>query len=594
MWKHLKFGLGKQIFTSYILLLVFAMILCGALVSGYVTNFLRHRTAEFNSKSMATVVYELDSMYQRIEQFSSGVYEEDITSVMKERKKPFDYNSLKSQIEFEEHIKNSLQVNNLKNDIIGIMIYIGDDNYYYVGEGITCPELKISEKNWYKNFKSSKNALTIIGPIKEDYRPSKNMEHEAVLFISRLNTPLSIHTNETPFVMTIVRYETIRGYLDSFFGSSGALVSDQNYNTVYSSNLTQNQKADIRDQMESGMLAPDESGLSVSNGKGVLITGIRDDNFGWTIYSINPSSEIFKDSGTVAGVIVGIFVLCSILGVVLAWYISKSVMVPIKTMNQMISQMEESENTFIDVQRNDEVGQIGQRFNSMKQRLQQMSGRMYLSEVREKQAQLQALQSQINPHFLYNTLDNIYCIALIKGEQDIATLTENLGAMMRYSIDTKDAYSTLEMELAHVKEYIAILNLRHDEAIRFEDSVDVGLYDIKTMKLLLQPLVENAWIHGISQRENQTGSIKLGAEIMEGKLLVSIQDDGVGMDSKTVAFLEKNFNELAFPSPEPPGGIGIGMKNVHDRIRLAYGDEYGIKIESRPDEGTKISIWLKY
>ena len=140
-----------------------------------------------------------------------------------------------------------------------------------------------------------------------------------------------------------------------------------------------------------------------------------------------------------------------------------------------------------------------------------MSANMYLSRVQEKEAQLSALQSQINPHFLYNTLDNIYCIAQIEEVDSIVLLTENLSNMMRYSCDMKNHRVPLAKEIEHVKAYVSIINMRFDDSITLECCVEAPLLQVSILKLTLQPLVENAIYHGL--REN--GHLVLMADVEE-------------------------------------------------------------------------------
>lgn len=596
---------GRRIFLSYIITLIAAMILCGVLVGGFVMGHVRKQTVDYNSKSMSAIVHDLDSLNQRITQFLSMVYEMDIYPVLTLSGNAHDYESMKKQLDLEAHIRSSIQFYGIKNDVAGMLIYLDDERWIYIGDGVIQPDLLISQSDWYKEFEQSTQRSSIIGPLSGNALPG-GIGKDMVLYINSLNPPQNVKTHKRPFVMMIARFDSIQKQVDTFFGEQGVLIVNSDQETVYTSNLPENWKETVFALLDQGTLNADENGISVYSGKDILITGVYAEKYGWTLYSLNPTSEVFAGTHTVVAVIVLIFVMCSILGVVAAWYNTKSVMVPIHTMNQMIGQMEKSEDAFIEITGNDEIGQIGARFNAMKLRLQGMSRQIYISGMREQQAQLAALQSQINPHFLYNTLDNIRGIAQINGEDDIVTLTGSLSSMLRYSINAERATATLESELSHIKEYISIINLRHNNAIQYEEQVDISLYELKIIRLLLQPLVENAWMHGISRKKNREGKITLSAEIQNGKLLVTVEDDGVGIDEDTITKLEKSFDDASVPeentslemlaNPEQEVSdqcdAGIGLSNVYHRIRLAYGEEYSLKIESQPERGCKIYLWL--
>ncbi|MFV0399661.1 MAG: histidine kinase [Oscillospiraceae bacterium] len=595
MAKHHRIRFGKRVFLGYVAVVVVAILLCGIFVSSYVNSFISNRTVDFNAKGMSAVVYELDSLYQRLEQFSAKVYEQDIYTIMRERSRAYSYDSLKRQIEFEDALRNAMLLAGLMDDLGGMLVYVSETDYYYVGEGVLKPEFQLPGMPWYDAFVASGKKSDVFGPTAEEYRAYSGSMKDVVLFVTRLNTPAGVGTDQVPVVVMAVRYEAIQRRLDTFFGGQGAYVISGHGEEVYANGLDEETQQELYGLWQQDMLEMGEEGVAAHRGGDRLITGIYAPNYGWTICATNSMQDIYADTYPVVGIILLIFLGCGLLACIVAWYATKKVMVPINTMNSMISQMSEKEDAYIESDGDDEVSQIGNRFNIMKHRMQEMSGEMYLSEVREKQAQLSALQAQINPHFLYNTLGNIYSMAQYKGEEEIAALTASLSSMMRYTLDSTGSVTDLEHELTHVKEYISILNTRHDGAITYEEQVDVSLYEMPMMRLLLQPLVENAWLHGISKKKNQRGRIVISAELMEEKLLLTVADDGAGIGEERLEEIQHKLdNRLYTRDSDSPSGLSIGLKNVYDRIRLTYGDEYGMRIDSKEGEGTKISLLLKY
>ena len=263
-------------------------------------------------------------------------------------------------------------------------------------------------------------------------------------------------------------------------------------------------------------------------------------------------------------------------------------MMPITLLNKLISTIEEENDTFIQVKSNDELGQIGNRFNQMKRKLQEMSANMYLSRVQEKEAQLSALQSQINPHFLYNTLDNIYCIAQIEEVDSIVLLTENLSHMMRYSCDMKNHRVPLAKEIEHVKAYVSIINMRFDDSISLECRVDGPLLQISVLKLTLQPLVENAWSHGILPKNGHRGSIRICAEAEGETLTVTVTDDGTGITPERSRELNAQLAEINYEATDSENGTGVALKNVNNRIKLSDGPEYGVTLYPAQGGGCRV------
>ena len=222
----------------------------------------------------------------------------------------------------------------------------------------------------------------------------------------------------------------------------------------------------------------------------------------------------------------------------------------------------------------------------MVSKLSDLGYRLYESEIREKNAQISALQSQINPHFLYNTLGSISMYAEIQGNREVVKMTNNLSKLLRYSINSHKSQVPLNMELEHVKGYMAIQQIRFEDKIQFHVNIEPELLSYSVIRFILQPIVENSIVHGID-KGNGYGNIILTGKKQEDKMLITIQDDGAGMSAVQLQnLLDKKFD---FTSSEEGTG-GHGLMNVHRRIVLRYGNQYGIKIESSLAQGTTISL----
>ncbi len=216
------------------------------------------------------------------------------------------------------------------------------------------------------------------------------------------------------------------------------------------------------------------------------------------------------------------------------------------------------------------------------------------SDLRQQQAQYSALQSQINPHFLYNTLECIRSEALFSKQQNIADMTENLSRFFRYCISSRGDFVTLQDEIANIKQYFFIQQYRFGNKF----SMDIRLEDDRILqshmpKMILQPIVENAIYHGLEQKKGG-GSILLRITMTEKKLYIWVSDDGVGMASHQV---EEINHRLLHPDYEPTHSKphhGIALTNVNSRIQLHFGKEYGLRIMSVLHKGTDVEIVLPH
>jgi len=208
-----------------------------------------------------------------------------------------------------------------------------------------------------------------------------------------------------------------------------------------------------------------------------------------------------------------------------------------------------------------------------------------------KQAELSVLQSQINPHFLYNTLETIRGQAIVYGITDIEVMTRALANLFRYSINSKDMMVTLSQELSNVENYFLIQKCRFGDKFTKEERIDEDTRDCMLPKLLIQPLVENAVHHGL-ERKIGKGKLTISAYRTQKDLIIHIIDDGIGISEEKLFSIRQTLRQ------SDPGKIlrddrgHIGIINVHDRIRLTYGEPYGISLFSEPNVGTDIEVTL--
>ena len=226
--------------------------------------------------------------------------------------------------------------------------------------------------------------------------------------------------------------------------------------------------------------------------------------------------------------------------------------------------------------RKDEVGQIGAEFIHVVGENERLIAKLYEARYREKESELIALQSQINPHFLYNTLDSIFWSAQEYGADNIARMTVALSNVFRMSLNRGSAFWKISDELQLVNNYLLVQNMRFDDRFQVEIHLDEALMDKQIIKLILQPIVENAVQHGLEKRSGK-GSIRITAEEEGDNLTFIIQDNGIGFQV----------------DEENPLGNGYALHNVDRRIKLYYGPQFGVVIHSEPNVGTVVRVAIR-
>ena len=245
----------------------------------------------------------------------------------------------------------------------------------------------------------------------------------------------------------------------------------------------------------------------------------------------------------------------------------------------------------IPVKGKDEMGELGIQINSMLDSIEVLMQEKLDREMLIKNTEIKALQNQINAHFIYNVLECIKMMAEIDEEFEISDAVTSLGELFRYNMKWVSGNVTIQEEIAYIKNYIQLMNLRYDFTIILSIKIPEDIYEQEIPKMSLQPIVENAICHGIVEM-GEDATIYIKALRKEEEFEISITDSGIGMDEKQMDILEKKIRGEIEASGG--SGNGIGLKNVQDRIKIQFGDKYGLKIHSKEGCFTKVSVLLPY
>lgn len=258
-----------------------------------------------------------------------------------------------------------------------------------------------------------------------------------------------------------------------------------------------------------------------------------------------------------------------------------------KSVNKIIDSYNKSEN--YDVAYNENI-YIDNKVKSIADLFQMLLEREYSIVLMKKQAELAALQSQINPHFLYNTLETIRGQALMYNMHDIANMTKALADIFRYSISNKGNIISFKEELQNIDSYIKIQQVRFNGRFIFEKSIPDYTLDIKMPKLLIQPIIENSFKHGI-EPDTKKGIITIEAYCTKDKFVITIKDNGVGMAITKLNEINKKLVESSYNGDDSQR-TSIGLVNINERIRMVYGKDYGLHLYSAEGVGTTVEIVL--
>ncbi|MFC0333301.1 sensor histidine kinase [Paenibacillus sepulcri] len=235
----------------------------------------------------------------------------------------------------------------------------------------------------------------------------------------------------------------------------------------------------------------------------------------------------------------------------------------------------------------DEVGMLGRHFNMMVSRVQTLIEEVEFTQARKKEAELIALQSQINPHFIYNTLEMIRMTAEVNDDDEVSEMTYILGKLLRYGVNHANRSVTIREEIDHLQNYLALQNMRFADRYKLIIHIPEDIYALPCIKLIFQPIIENA-IHHAFRDKPESGTIQIAAAHDGEDIVIHLSDDGVGMNEQALKILRDHISGVQLID----SGRGIGLRNINERIKLQFGERYGLKVDSREEIGTIVTLRL--
>lgn len=373
----------------------------------------------------------------------------------------------------------------------------------------------------------------------------------------------------------------VRLIYQSDLGENGHIVIfDRDYNIVYSSRPEFAQE----DTVETKNLVLGSSGANINNQSfNLYISTIA--NTGWKVSVFTNNSQVYSSLYSFIIITVITTLVLSIAFIFIVYVIVKQVTYPLYRLQTEMSKVKDLNyqvNRAKLKKGSKEIIQLDATFNEMMKRIRELAEKLLQEQENQRKSELKALQNQINPHFLYNTLDSIIYM-IDKGENEKAEeMIVALSKFFRISISRGKTIIPLKDEVEHVRNYLLIQKIRFGDQFTYTINVDPDLHQYSVIKLILQPLVENAIEHGLHDGK---GEIEIIGKQNENYIILQIKDDGYGITNEKLDQIYKSFHDDSIHE-------GVGLKNVYQRVKIYYGEEADLKIESLFDEGTIISIYI--
>ena len=382
-----------------------------------------------------------------------------------------------------------------------------------------------------------------------------------------------------------LNYSAISELCDqSTVGTKGyAFILDAKGNIVYHPQQQQLYNELQTENISLIMDTDEDTVLTGTGNDGKLYSISRSGKTGWTVVDCTSVRELLRKSRQAQSVYVLTAIILVIVALLFSRFMARSITLPIQKLRDSMKKVQEGDFSVSDVvvDSKNEIGSLTKSFDVMTHRIHELMEQNVHEQEEKRKSELKALQSQINPHFLYNTLDSIIWMAEGKKNEEVVLMTASLARLLRQSISNEDEVVPIANEVEYARGYLTIQKMRYKDKLEFQIEVDSSILYIPLIKLVLQPIIENAIYHGLKYKESK-GLLIVKGFMKDGNAVLQVIDDGVGMDEETLAHIYDK-HKVNYHSN------GVGVYNVQ---KLYYGEDYGITYTSELGKGTTATITI--
>lgn len=557
MRKRLKDSLWLQL-IAFTALIMFFLLAAYAVTDSYSGKILRDRTIDLNDKILLQVEGKMEDFHDTLNHVATSMAYAPTT---------YDYFTMDPVArvmvseDLSEIFSNTVL---LESDIAGIYLYDTSLNQIAaMGKAADNPDFVQSLKKQME-FGDIFYLNQAGGPFYTVYFPVYDLNNRQ-------------YGIQTGMCVMMMRTDNLSGLLED----SQATENTQVF-------LLDGNNQIIASRGNNGLEELDRSMMRSTDEFYVKVRSVRMD--GWKVVSRIPESEMNSSMDDGKKFVTIAYVLAFALLILLVWFCYKRFVGPLHQVDLFIQKIVDRPEERMEIGREDEIGTVVQSLNhmldarqKMNQEIQESQRRMYEAEIAKKQLQVLAYRNQINPHFLYNTFECICSMALYYEVDDIAEITMALSKVFRFAVKGENIVS-VEEEVSYIREYAKIIDYRFMGKIDVDIEMEDAVKEKRVIKLMLQPLVENAVFHGLEQKL-EDGEVNVSIHMHgEDHIMFVVEDNGCGIEPARLVWMRDNLDS------RPTGQKGIGVANIYQRLKLFYGDDVVFQIESRQGEGTRITI----
>jgi two-component system sensor histidine kinase YesM len=564
-------SIRTSIIISFALLIVFALLTFLMISLQYTRHAVLENSTEYTSQLIGQVNSDIDSYI---------TYMENISFIVSSNSDVSNFLYTADETGTSGRVSVVLRtIAETRDDITNIGILSDNGRYVLNYNGKMNPYVDFTQLSWYQSALEAEGKAVISSSHVQNLVEGR---YDWVVTLSRRITRPAGTTAAAVFFVDL-NYNSINTLCENInLGSKGyVFILDQNGNLIYHpqqqllySGLKEERIQEVMESTDTSFVTDDQHLYTIS----------RSEYTGWTVVGVAYVPELLEDINAARRLYLIIAVLLFAVALGLAVLLSDAITKPIKQLENSMKEVEKGnfDHAVVGITTKNEIGRLSRSFNIMTGEIQKLMEQTEQEQKAKRKNELKALQNQMTPHFLYNTLDSIIWMAEWGKNKEVVLMTSSLAKLMRQSISNDREVVSVAEEVAYTESYLTIQKLRYKDKLEYEISVDEDIQQLEIVKLILQPLVENAIYHGIKYKEGK-GMLRVLGWREEECIVLQVQDNGKGMDEETLEHIfEKHVRDTK--------SNGVGLNNVRERIQLYYGAEYGISFQSRPDLGTTATV----
>jgi len=576
-WKTLSpstMTIRQKLTVSHILVVLVCLLLFFAVSNYLVSSIVINRTIHNALQNTEVIRQAMESQFRHAENLSTIIAANDtVQDILRSLDNRDELGSYVGRLELRAALDNIIEP---RTSVSSVIIFPQDRNTRPVGTSQVRTERIEDYPEWDENRSHGT-------PIWEPTKPFSFQISYAPLDAVSLTRPVyDISNGRLSALVQIHMFEPLisRLYADIKYGETGRFFIVDSKGIVMSSKERAEIYTDLSGEayMDWALSHQHDGRLFEMEGKRMLITTQQVKGMNWHIIGKVPVEELTRDSRRVTLLLVSAGAFCVLLAILLSFLLSRSISRPITGLSRAMANAGKGDlKVQMEVKGQDEVAFLSRSFNKMIGQISLLMDSVYTEQQRKREYELIALQAQINPHFLYNTLENVSALAKLERSEDVFLMVKALSRFYRIALSKGSSLISVREELDLVKDYVTIQQIRYRDQFDFYVDMEEELLQMTIVKLTLQPLVENAIYHGLRKKRGR-GRIDIRGERSGDSLMIAVTDNGVGM--KDAGMLLQ-----AVPESRPRS---FGVRSVDERIKLSFGPMYGLTIQSVPGEGTTL------